>query len=89
MSSIKKHIHTSKECNTSTVHHVKIYRNYDGEADEKEYEQAELFWWTLKCTETIIQKEVFKRKFTERNLHREIYRKEFTEGNLQKEIYRN
>ena len=43
ISSIKKHIHTSKECNTSTVHHVKIDRNDDEEANEKEYEQADLF----------------------------------------------
>ena len=43
ISSIKKHMHISKDCNSSTIHHVKIDRNDNEEADNKEYEQNELF----------------------------------------------
>ena len=42
ISSIKKHIHNKQECKETTIHHVKIARNNDEEADATEYEQSEL-----------------------------------------------
>ena len=51
ISSIKKHMNVSKDCNSSTVHHVKI--------DNKEYEQNEFF------EKENLQKQTYRMKFTE------------------------
>ena len=58
ISSIKKHMHISKDCNSSTIHHVKIDRNDNEEADNKEYEQIELF------EKENLQKQTYRMKFT-------------------------
>ena len=44
ISSIKKHIQNNKkDCYETTIHHVKLDRENDEEAVDKEYEQEELF----------------------------------------------
>ena len=43
ISSIKNHVKGNTDCNSSTVHHVKIDRHNDEEADSNEYKQDELF----------------------------------------------
>ena len=71
----------SNDCNTSTVHHVKVDRNDDEKADCKEYEQEELFEWKFKD-------EIYKMKFTD-----EIYKQKFTDEIYKKkvkdDIYKN
>ena len=42
ISSIKKHMKSNNDCSIGTIHHVKISRYSDNEADQKEYEQHEL-----------------------------------------------
>ena len=43
LSSIKNHLSNNSDCLSSNVHHVKLDRNDDEEADCKEYEQKDLF----------------------------------------------
>ena len=43
ISSIKNHVKGNNDCISSSVHHVKIDRHNDEEADSKEYRQDELF----------------------------------------------
>ena len=44
IANMKKHIRESKECESSTIYHIKIDRKDVNEANSKEYKQSEIFW---------------------------------------------